>query len=374
MKKIILISNTAFNIINYRKEFSKELKDLGFDVVALLPEDDVELQKVEAIGLKVETFKLSRKGINPLSEINSLFSLWRKIKLLSPDYVISYTVKAVIYGSIASKLSGVNQIFSNITGLGYLFTGTDTRSKFLRTFVGIPLYKLALSFNKIVFFQNNDDLNLFNKLKIIEFRRCRQINGSGVNLNYFRREKDYPPVTNGEFKFLYVGRLLVDKGVNELLISVRNLKKKYPQISLTIIGDIDDNPAALKLEEIQSWIDDGIVFHEGRKENVKPYYDNAHVYVLPSYREGTPRATLEAMAHALPIVTTSAPGCIETIENGKNGLMVPPRNQEALEKALEQMILNPEYLKKYGEESLKIVKRKFDVDKVNKNIIEGLLL
>lgn len=368
--KITLISNTAFNIYNFRKEFVQELVKEGHEVSVIIPKGESGVHLITKLGVHVETFRLNRKKVNPFQDFRAWIDLVRKIRRIKPDITISYTIKPVIYGSLAAKLAGVKKIFSNITGLGYVFIGEDWKTKLIRRVFVRALYKVALVTNYRIFFQNIDDKNMFLRLGLVTTDQCVLINGSGVNLDRFNIDA---PIEKKVGSFLFVGRILKDKGVMELLEAGEILKKKYPHVKIRLIGDFDQNPASLQLKDLQPYIDNEIIEYLGRKEDVRPFLQESEVFVLPSYREGTPRSTLEAMASGLPVVTTCVAGCRETVVEGENGFLVNVRDPQDLALGMEKFLLNPQLSLEMGAKSLEMAKERYDVHKVNASIINGLL-
>ena len=295
--------------------------------------------------------------------IFSLFFLFRSLK---PDVILTYTIKPVIYGSIAAKLFGVSRIYAMIEGLGYAFIGDDLRSRFINIIVKI-LYYLSLKANQNVFFLNPDDRDLFIKLRLSNDAQAVLINGIGVDLDYYKPEP-FPE----NLSFLLIARLLKDKGIREYVEAARNIKQKYPKISFRLVGWMDDNPASVSKNELDTWVKQGIVKYLGKLSDVRPAIAASSVYVLPSYREGTPRTVLEAMAMGRPIITTDAPGCRETVQHGKNGFLVPIKNVSVLVSAMENFIQQPELIETMGLASREIAVEKYDVRKVNTVILKTM--
>ncbi|MBE3581291.1 MAG: glycosyltransferase family 4 protein [Thermoanaerobacteraceae bacterium] len=368
MAKVVIISHYAPSLINFRGELIKTLVKSGHDVIAFGPEKGFE-KEIRVLGAEYRQIPLHRTGTNPLYDVNTLFSIAKLLKEIRPDKVLSYAVKPVIYGSLAAALAGVADIYSMITGLGYLFGGRSTKQKLLSMLI-YPLYKKALSKNRVIFFQNPDDLELFKSIKLLSSnQRHIVINGSGVDLDHFQ----YSPPMTEPVSFLLMARLIWDKGIAEYVSAARNLKKRYSHVSFYLLGPLDSNPNAIKRSDIGGWEDEGFIYYLGETKDVRPYLSKTSVFVLPSfYREGTPRSILEAMSMGRPVITTDAPGCRETVIDGVNGFLVPVKDAAALEKAMEKFILQPELISKYGVESRKIAEEKYDVHKVNKVIIEAM--
>jgi len=274
-----------------------------------------------------------------------------------PDIVLHYTVKPNIYGSIAARCAGVPCI-NNITGLGYVFIKKNP-IYFLVKF----LYKISCGLAKRTFFQNKDDLNLFLEKRLINKNKAVLVNGSGVDTNFF--SPDFCRTIKkeeGSFVFLFTGRFLWDKGLGEFVCAARFAKQKYPKTQFWLAGIIDPgNPTGIGLETIKEWESEGLVRNWGEVQDVRSFICRADCVVLPSYREGIPKSLLEAAAMEKPIITTSAVGCREVVENGMNGFSVPVKDPEALADSFCNMIeLGAEERLKMGKTGREKVKKEFE--------------
>ena len=228
---------------------------------------------------------------------------------------------------------------------------------------------MALKGNTKVFFQNPDDMELFAELNLIRgTEQAVLINGSGVDIEHYREVR---PVTE-KIVFLLIARLIRDKGLYEYVEAARIIKQHYPEVVFRLVGPFDSNPTAISEATVNQWQGEGVIEYAGETKDVRPYIAGSSVYVLPSYREGTPRTVLEAMSMGRPIITTDAPGCRETVIHGKNGYLVPVKNLDALVEALERFIANPELIPIMGKESRKIAEEKYDVRKVNATILNTM--
>jgi len=367
LAKIVIISHYAPSLINFRGELIKTFVKLGHHVITLGPEGGFE-EDLKALGAEYKQIPLERTGVNPLKDISTILFLVKILREIKPDYVLSYAIKPVIYGSLAASLAGIPNIYSMITGLGYIFTGHSIKQRAIYNLI-YPMLKKALKRNKIIFFQNPDDRKLFRDLYLVSSKqKMIIINGSGVNISYFA----YSPAPTQPLSFLLMARLIWDKGIGEYVQAARNLKRRYPFVDFKLLGPFDSNPKAIERSFVEQWASEGIIKYFGETKDVRPYIVNSSVFVLPSYREGTPRSVLEAMSMGRPIITTDAPGCRETVINGVNGFLVPVKDVGALEKAMEKFILQPELIPKFGLASRKIAEEKYDVNKVNKIIIEAM--
>jgi glycosyltransferase involved in cell wall biosynthesis len=362
-KNILLIANTAKTMIDFRWLFLQELLKVGYRVVLFVPYDNAAFAKLRELNIELVSLAINRKGINPIAEIGCLWKIYQIIKSYNPDLCMFYTIKPNIYGSIASCFARVKHC-SMITGLGYVFTGNTLKQKILRVIVQ-NIYKFALKKNSKIFFLNGDDLNYFLTNKIITKEKACLINGEGVDVKYFTY---FMPDIAQPIKFLFLARLLKDKGIYEFINAARIIKDKYPNIKFDVAGSIDDNPSSIKQEELDAWIKEKIINYLGYLTDVREVIKDSSVFVLPSYREGLPISILEAMATGRAIITTDAPGCRETVIDEVNGYLVPIKSVEGLVAAMEKFILYPDLITKMGKESRLIVEDKFDARKVNANI------
>ena len=374
-KHILIISSELFSLINFRSSLIKHLIDCGHRVTALVPKEKYNsknsINELKQKGVIFKSYSLSRTGLNPFKDYLSYKSICFVISQCKPDIVIAYTAKPVIYSGIALKHFPKISFFPLITGLGYAFTEEGGLKRRLIKQLMIILYRKGLKSAKSIIFQNHDDKKLFYKLKII-FRNMSShiVNGSGVDLNLFPFSKlPKKPI------FLMLARLLIDKGVREYVQAAKIVKAKFPKAIFQLAGRLDSNPSAISNDELKSWNNQGLIEYMGEISSVQKNIASCRFYVLPSYREGTPRSVLEAMAIGRPIITTDVPGCRETVMHGKNGLLVSPKNSKSLANAMMKLLRQTE--KKTNSmcrQSYILATRKYAVDKVNKDIINILNL
>lgn len=361
--KFVLISPKNRTAYNFRGDLILRIIEKGYEVVVTGPNRE-HVDKIEALGARFVEIPMNKTGTSILGDLKYCRALTTLLKKEKPDATLGYTVKPAIYGAIAAKRAKVTNINSMITGGGYAFTAKTLKAKVIGIIVKF-LYRIGLRKADHVIFQNPDDLNEFCDCKMVKREKCSFVNGSGVNLTHFGRT-DYPQQPT----FFMLSRLLKSKGVCEYLEAARAVKKKYPDVKFYILGKYETAMQdAVDREYVERFIRDGIVERFEETTDVRPYYSMCSVYVLPSYREGTPRTVLEAMAMGRPIITTDTQGCRETVEDGKNGFLVPVKNVKALTEKMIYFIDHPKMIESMGEESLRLVKEKFDVNKVNHDMI-----
>ncbi len=372
MKRILLVANVEFTLTQFRREFIELLMDKGCEVYAAFSDTKWSFDQsvsLESLGVSCYNYSLERNGINPFKEYKTYKQLKSIVGEVHPDIVLNYTVKPSVYGSLGAHAAGVENVYSNVTGLGYVFTGKTLKRFILRGCLKF-LYRIAFRYNKKVFFQNQDDMKLFINYRLVKAEQTCLINGSGINLAKFAPADC--EVSGDEVSFLLISRLLKDKGVQEYVSAAEILKKKYDNVSFKLMGPLDDNPSSFLEKDLDAWRQHDVIDYLGSGIDVTPHILAASVYVFPSYREGTPRSVLEAMAMAKPIVTTDVPGCRETVEAGRNGFLVPARDARALAAAMEEFVLKPEIIATMGSCSREIAEKRYDVYKVNDKITSVL--
>lgn len=370
--KICIIGNQAFSLLNFRSQLIEEMQAKGVLTFALAPDyDDDTRAQVRALGAEPVDFSLSRAGMNPIKDCLDMLKLARLLRQLKPDITLTYFTKPVIYGTLAAWLARVPQRFAMIEGLGYAFTQSEDvqplRRKVLKSIV-VLLFTVALKRVDMAFFMNKDDVNEFFSLQIISPDKVMLLGGIGVDLcNWQSMPTIAKPIT-----FLLAARLLREKGIVEYANAARIIKRKYPDTSFILLGSLDSNPGALCRAEIDAWEKDDILKWPGHVTDVRIWLARTSVFVLPSYREGVPRSTQEAMAMARPVITTDVPGCRETVIEGENGFLVPAHDADALADAMEWFILHPDQIDKMGKASRRIADERFDVHKINRVILQNM--
>ncbi|WP_180062567.1 glycosyltransferase family 4 protein [Acinetobacter sp. YH12120] len=372
--KFLMISSFLPSVLNFRGKLLEAIAAHGYEIHIMAPEFadfPEEQQKLQALGYHLHEIPMQRTGTNPLADLKLLKNLYQQIRHIQPDYVLSYTIKPVIYGTLASWLAKVPHRFALITGLGYAFQNVESGKHSLFQKMVHGLYAQALKHSDKVFFQNPDDLKLFQDIHLLEADKLAVVvNGSGVNVQDFD-VMPLPKNQQGQVKasFLLIARLLGDKGVREYAESARIIKAQYPEAEFHLVGWIDDNPSAISQAELDEWIADGRLKYWGKLSDVRPAIAQSSVYVLPSYREGTPRTVLEAMAMGRAIITTDAPGCRETISHGVNGYLVEVKSVDDLAQSMQYFIEDPKLIEFMGQRSREIALNKYDVHQVNKHML-----
>lgn len=365
--KIAVVSAHTGSLIWFRLNMMKDFIANGCEVVAVGPDESSKATRtLDEAGIQYEQLSVERNGINPLSDLRYLAALMRFMKNERPDKVFVYQAKPVVYGTLAARLAGIDEVYALVAGLGSVFRGQSTKSRLIKA-VMTAQYWVAGRCSKIMFFQNRDDRAEFIRRHLIPETKTSMINGSGVDLERFV----VAPLPI-EPSLLFIGRLIKDKGIREYLAACREIKQRHPATRCMLVGPFDSNPSAMTSEEFQPYIDEGIVEFFGEQDDVRPFIEMSSVYVLPSYHEGTPKTVLEAMAVGRPIVTTDTPGCRETVTEGLNGYLVPPRDTHALVDAIDRVIANPTDAQRMAHESRRIAEAKFDVKVVNRTIMQAM--
>lgn len=370
-KSILVFSSQAFSLMHFRLEMMTRFIMQGYTVHAAAPEEEtIWSERFEAYGIHYHRILLDRNGENPFHDIRGYFSIKKLIKNVKPNIVFAYQAKTIIYGSIAAHICGIDEIYVLIAGLGSAFRNQDVnwKRKLVKNILSLE-YRVALRYAKTIFFQNHDDSALFIDGKLVDAKKVKYMNGSGVNLEHFVRR----PMPK-ERRVLFVGRFIRDKGLYEFLEAARVLKTKYPDVVFEIVGYYDSNPTAITQDHIQPYIDDGSIINHGKTEDIYPFLERCYVFVLPSYHEGTPKSVLEAMAVGRPIVTTDAPGCKETVEDGINGFLVDVGNARLLADRIELLLNDKELADKMGKMSYRIAANKYDVNIVNEQLLKDMEL
>lgn len=357
-QNILIVANCAWNIWNFRQSLLERLAADGCNLICAAPPDGYERFLSTLPGIRfVPLRRLSRKSLSLISNWHTLIELCRLLRQESPDLVMLYTIKPNIFGSMAARLTGTPAI-ATIEGLGYTATAPAPLRKLI-----FFLYQLAFRFVCKVVFLNHDDWADFLYNRVVPPAKALVIKGIGVDTGHFfpGRENAY-----SEPVFLFIGRLLADKGIRYFVEAARRTKAVVPEARFQILGKIDaTNPTSISTDELDGWIRDASIEHLGHSDDVRPFIANSHVVVLPSYREGMPRALLEGMAMGKSIITTDSVGCRETVDEGCNGYIVPAEDAIALSGAMLRFIaLTPAEKNAMGRYSRKKALTEFSNDVV----------
>ena len=359
--KICIISSFAPSLVNFRLPLIMELKNRGHDVHVIAPFQADQVQYAEILTKRkviVHSLALDRASISPVSDIKYLLLLNKIFYKQNFDTTICYTKKPILYGNIAGLFQRVRNRISIVTGLGYGFSQSDPTfsMRLIRLFF---LFSLRLS-HKLIFMNKEDqtEINIGFKERF-PLEKQLVINGSGVDLAYF----SYSSLPETEINFLFIGRLIKSKGITEFYNAAKEIKADYPEVTFTILGDAERNADSISDELVERLKSSQDVCFVGPVDDVRPYLQDCHIFVLPSYREGLPRSALEALAIGRAVITTNAPGCKETVIQNENGLLVPVADERALVKAMRYLLSNKCLIAEFGYKSRKLAETKYS-DKV----------
>ena len=368
IRSCAIISNQAFSLINFRGPLIRDLVAAGVRVYALAPDYDDNLRQLVCdLGARPVDFSLARTGLNPLRDALDMFRLAFLLRRLKPDVTFGYFLKPVVYGTVAAWLAGVPRRVAMIEGLGYVFTASGDHEswnrKLLRALVSL-LYRFSLARAQKIIFLNKDDLSEFVKAGLVDEENVVNLGGIGVDLAEWPMT---PPVAH-PLTFMLVARLLREKGIVEYALAARQVKTIHPAVRFILLGGFDPNPGGLEASEVEAWVNEGLLEWPGHV-TVKTWLMQTSVYVLPSYREGVPRSTQEAMAMGRAVITTDAPGCRETVNEGVNGFLVTVRDVPSLVHAMLRFVENPSLVEAMGLESRKLAEKRFDVRVINTRLL-----
>lgn len=368
-QKVVVLSCHTPSLFWFRMDMMEEFIRRGHKVYALGNEPGNEWRsKFAEHGIRYKQIDVQRNGVNPLQDFRTFLSIRKILFKIKPHKIFAFQAKTIIYGALAANSLGIRKVFPLVAGMGSVFLSDDLKSRIIRAIM-ILEYKISLRNCKYLFFQNSDDEKIFRDCGIINKQHVVMLHGSGVNVEKFK-----PTPLPKETAFLCISRLIKDKGVYEYLKACEKVKAQYPEIRCMLVGPYDSNPSAIQPYELQPFIDNGIVEYFGEQEDVRPYLEKCSVFVLPSYREGTPKTNLEAMASGRAVITTNAPGCKETVIDKQNGLLVPVKDVDTLTEKMIYMHENKEIVSFMGSEGRKMAVDIFDVQKVNKTICSTMKL
>ncbi|HDZ9260099.1 TPA: glycosyltransferase family 4 protein, partial [Vibrio cholerae] len=345
--------NTAWSVFNFRHSLIKELLSSGVELYVIAPEDKFSAKLVD-MGCQVLDLPMQAKGVNPIADLGLMLRLLRHYREIKPDFIIHYTIKPNIYGSLAAKLAGIPSL-AITTGLGYTFVNQNVVSQVAR-----QLYKFAFRYPKEVWFLNEDDRRAFLEHHLIEPDKAVLLHGEGVNLSHFVPTDKPQPDEN--IRFLLIARMLRDKGVCEFVEAARQIRQHYPNAIFQLLGDCGvPNPSVIGREEIAQWEREGAVEYLGTTDDVRPIIAQADCLVLPSYREGIPRTMIESAAMAKPLIVSDAPGCRDVVLDGQTGYLCEVKNAQSLAQRCEQFLtLSDSEKQAMGKAGRSFMEAKFD--------------
>jgi glycosyltransferase involved in cell wall biosynthesis len=372
MSHVVVIGGFAPSLVLFRAPLLAEMVRRGHRVTAFAADGSPEIEtRLSELGVRFEPLALERAGSDPVADARTLASLTRQLRSLRPDVVFAYTLKPVLYGLLAARFAGIRRRFAMLTGLGYSFLGQERWSRrALRRGVSTGL-RIALDRASGLFVQNPDDLRDLGAAGAIPRTLAPIIvRGSGVDLAHYAPV----PLPVGPQMFLFVGRLLREKGFDEFVELARRIRAHHPEVRFRAVGWIDPNPASVGRAELDRWVADGTIEYAGEVTDVRPHIAACHVLVLPSYREGTPRSVLEAMSMARTVIVTDAPGCRETIEHGVHGWLVPVRDVDALVGAAERVISEPSAIATMGRRARERAEQLYDARAIANQMADAMAL
>ena len=367
LMRVLIAGSLASSLINFRGELIRTLLEKGVEVHVSAPDFDTDTQSADALsawGVTIHRIVLQRTGMNPFVDLKSVLAYRRLMMGVCPHVFLGYTAKPVIYGLIGARLASVPRRIALVTGLGYGFQGGAGRSLFRG--VMRLMYRSALRRATVVIFQNPDDLQTFRDLELIDPGVTTEVvDGSGVDMTRYSPQ----PIPERSSTFLMIARLVGDKGVREYVRAAELVQEEFPSARFILIGPRDSNPDAIPASEIARWVAKDVIDYRGAQVDVRSALSECSVYVLPSYREGMPRSVLEAMATGRPVITTDAPGCRQTVDDGINGFLVPARSSEAGAQAMRRFLNDPSLVVRMAAASLTKAKNTFDVRIINRHML-----
>ncbi|RDH43211.1 glycosyltransferase family 4 protein [Zooshikella ganghwensis] len=359
IKLLFIVNDPAF-FLSHRLPVALEAKKRGYDV-HVATSLGRSVQDIQKKGFIHHYLPISRSGMNIINEIKTFKAILLLLRKVNPQLVHLVTLKPVLYGAVAARISKVPAVVAAVSGLGYIFTDMSLKAFFLRKIVTIGYYFAFQHPNIHIIFQNYDDLSVIQKLIALEEGKTTTIRGSGVDLASFCPI----PEPQGVPTVVLASRMLKDKGVVEFVDAAKIVLKNNFFAKFLLIGDVDiGNPNSITIDQLKSWHNSGVVVWKGFSNDIKSELSGAHIVVLPSYREGLPKVLIEAAACGRAVITTDVPGCRNAIDVNKSGLLVPVKDSKALADAIEKLLLNSDIRKAMGKQGRKFAERMFDINSV----------
>lgn len=367
--RIMISASHGRSLINFRGSLIKEMIMHGHEVICTSIEAEAEMgASISQLGAAYICIPGTRTGIGLLSNIRMLLGYIKVYHQWKPDLCFLYMSKPVVLGGLAAMICGIKHRVVFVTGLEVVFYSKGFRNTVIRNLLRLA-FKIVHSGCEKIFFMSNDDYIKMLRWKLVKQEQAVKVNGSGVNMEYFTR-KNLPQ----EDVVCMTARLLWSKGIKEYAEAAEMVRKKYPHVMFFLVGGLDENPEAITKPELEALIEKGNIHYCGYAEDVRSYLERCTIFVLPSYHEGNGRSIVEAEAVGRPIITTTAPGCCETVVDGYNGFLVPPKNAAALADKILLLLVHPELKMKMAELSYQLCCEKYDVRKINQIFIDELNL
>ncbi len=368
--KVVLVGSFAPSLLNFRGPLLKDIVAAGHEVWGMAPGSDPETAaKLKEMGVTYVESSFKPTSMNPIDDLKGAKILAKQLEEIKPDIVLSYTIRMAIWVTAAASWAGVPHRAAMVTGLGTAFLTKGIKGRAMKL-AAENLLRWSMKKATTVIVQNPDDGKALIDIGAASMDKVKVVNGSGVDLSRFA-EKPLPPKP---VKFLMIARLLVEKGVKEYAEAAKIVKAKHPEAEFDLVGPHEEHPASVSRADLDSWVASGAVKWHGQQDDVRPWLEACHIFVLPSYREGTPRTVLEALATGRPIITTDVPGCRSTIEHGVQGLLTADKDSSALAESMLKMLETPGLIEQMASVARQRALDKYEVSRVNQDMMKYMNL